>query len=38
MKPLTDAQRQWAWFIALWLTGLLGMAVLGLVFRWVVRW
>ena len=38
MRPLTENQRQWAWFIALWLLGLLSMMVLGLVFRWVVRW
>lgn len=38
MKSLTNHQKQWAWFVTLWLTGLLSMALLGLIFRWVVRW
>lgn len=38
MKRFTDSQKQWAWFITLWLIGLLSMALLGLIFRWVVRW
>ena len=38
MKRLTDAQRQWVWFIALWTGGLVATALLALLFRWVVRW
>jgi len=38
MKHLTDTQKQWTWFVTLWLGGLLSMALLGLIFRWVVRW
>ena len=38
MKRLTEKQRQWAWFIALWCGGLstmllLGMGLVGLVAR-----
>ncbi len=37
MKHLTDSQRQWAWFVALWVIGLAATFVLAGVFRWVVR-
>jgi hypothetical protein len=38
MKRPTEALRQWAWFIALWVGGLATAALIALIFRWVVRW
>jgi uncharacterized membrane protein len=37
MKPLTEKQRQWCWFIALWAGGLITLATLTQVFRWLIR-
>jgi len=37
MKPLTDKQKQWAWFVGLWFTGLIAVAGLAYTFRWIVR-
>lgn len=37
MKPLTDRQKQWAWFVGLWCGGLVIMALLGYIMRRVVR-
>jgi hypothetical protein len=36
MKALTDKQRQWFWFAALWCGGLVATAALAKIFRWVV--
>jgi hypothetical protein len=38
MKRFTEAQRQWAWFLTLWVVGLASTTVIALIFRWVVRW
>ena len=37
MKPLTDRQKQWAWFVGLWFAGLASMALLAHGMRWVIR-
>ena len=37
MKPLTEKQRQWAWFIGLWAGGLIFLFGLTQLFRWLVR-
>ena len=37
MKPLTDRQKQWAWFAGLWCAGLAAVALLAYGMRWVVR-
>lgn len=36
MKPCTEKQRQWLWFIFLWCAGLSLTALLAYVMRWVV--
>jgi hypothetical protein len=33
MKRLTEKQRQWAWFIGLWCSGLSAVLLLGYVIR-----
>jgi hypothetical protein len=38
MKSLTEPQKQWIWFLTLWVGGLVSTALLALLFRWVVRW
>ncbi len=37
MKPLTDKQRQWIWFILLWCGGLIGTLLLSYAMRWVIQ-
>jgi len=37
MKFLTDTRRQWLWFAALWCGGLLSVALLAAITRWIVR-
>jgi hypothetical protein len=37
MKRLDAKQRQWAWFVALWVGGLAAVTLLALVARWMVR-
>jgi hypothetical protein len=36
MKPRTDTLRQWLWFAALWCGGLLSVALLAAITRWIV--
>ena len=37
MKPLTEKQRQWIWFIMLWCGGLTATLLLSYAIRWIVR-
>jgi hypothetical protein len=37
MKPPTDNLKQWLWFAALWCGGLLSVALIAAITRWVVR-
>lgn len=37
MKPFTDKQKQWAWFVGLWFAGLISVALLSYSIRWVIR-
>jgi arginine exporter protein ArgO len=37
MKPLTDKQKQWAWFAGLWFAGLIFVALLSYGIRWLIR-
>jgi len=37
MKALTDRQKQWAWFVGLWFTGLGATALLANTVRWILR-
>lgn len=37
MKPLTEKQRQWIWFILLWCGGLCTTVLLSYALRWVIR-
>ncbi len=37
MRPLTDKQKQWAWFVGLWFAGLVSVALLAYTFRWIIR-
>jgi hypothetical protein len=36
MKALTEKQRQWLWFAALWCGGLLAASVLACLARWLI--
>jgi hypothetical protein len=36
MKALTDKQRQWLWFAALWCGGLLTFLLLSYGIRWII--
>lgn len=36
MKALTDKQRQWLWFAALWCGGLIAALLLSYLVRWVI--
>jgi hypothetical protein len=36
MKRLTDKQRQWLWFAALFTAGMAAMAILAGVVRWLL--
>jgi hypothetical protein len=36
MKLRTDTFRQWLWFAALWCGGLLSVALLAAITRWIV--
>jgi len=36
MKPFTEKQRQWLWFVALYLGGLAVTFALATIVRWVV--
>jgi hypothetical protein len=36
MNRLTEKQRQWLWFAALWCTGLTATLALSYGFKWVV--
>ena len=37
MKPPTDPLKQWIWFVALWCGGLLSVALLAQLTRWIIR-
>lgn len=37
-KALTEKQRQWLWFLALWGSGLLACLFLAYVTRLLIRW
>ncbi len=37
MRPLTEKQRQWIWFILLWCGGLIGTLLLSYAMRWVIQ-
>lgn len=37
MRPFTDKQRQWVWFIMLWSGGLAAALALAWAVRWVIR-
>jgi hypothetical protein len=37
MKPVTEKQKQWLWFIGLWFTGLGTTALLAYAVRWVMK-
>ena len=37
MKRLTKKQTQWAWFIALWCSGLTTVLVVSYVVKWMMR-
>jgi hypothetical protein len=37
MKLPIDTLRQWLWFAALWCGGLLSVALLAAITRWIVR-
>jgi len=36
MNRLTERQRQWLWFAALWCGGLAAVLTLSYIFRWIV--
>jgi hypothetical protein len=36
MKALTEKQRQWLWFAALWCSGLVGALLLAYLARWLI--
>jgi hypothetical protein len=36
MKALTEKQRQWLWFVALWCGGLIATLLLTYLARWVI--
>ena len=36
MKALTDKQRQWLWFVALWCGGLVAVFLLSYLARWLI--
>ncbi len=37
MKALTDKQRQWLWFAALWCCGLIAVLILSYLVRWLIK-
>jgi hypothetical protein len=37
MKPLTDRQRQWVWFAALWCGGIVAALLLAYGAKWLVE-
>ncbi len=37
MKPPTDTRKQWIWFVVLWCGGLLSVALLAQMVRWIIR-
>ena len=37
MKPVTDKQQQWIWFILLWLGGLTAVFLIATLIRWMIR-
>ncbi|WP_300457331.1 hypothetical protein [Desulfobacula sp.] len=37
MKQATDTVKQWLWFVALWCCGLLSVALLAKLIRWIIR-
>jgi uncharacterized membrane protein len=37
MKALTDKQRQWLWFAALWCGGLTAVFLLSYLARWLIK-
>jgi hypothetical protein len=36
MKALTEKQRQWLWFAALWCSGLISAFLLAYLARWLI--
>jgi hypothetical protein len=36
MKALTEKQRQWLWFAALWCSGLIAAILLSFLARWLI--
>ena len=36
MKALTEKQRQWLWFAALWCGGLIAVFLLSFLARWLI--
>jgi hypothetical protein len=37
MRPITKHQKQWLWFVGLWLAGFVSVAVLAYAVRWLIR-
>lgn len=37
MKPITDTLKQWLWFAALWCCGLMAVALVAAITRWIIR-
>ena len=37
MRPLTEKQRQWIWFIMLWCGGLAATLLLSYAMRWMIQ-
>jgi hypothetical protein len=37
MRPITEKQKQWLWFVGLWFAGLGAVAVLAYAVRWLIR-
>jgi hypothetical protein len=37
MKPLTEKQRQWMWFVGLWCSGLAAVLLLAYLIRWMMK-
>jgi hypothetical protein len=37
MRPLTEKQQQWIWFVGLWCGGLAAVLALAKMIRWLMR-